>query len=127
MVLDAGKYGLYGYRPHVTGYEEIRDDFLSYIEELKQVGPIADTTNSAKEKHWRYELLGNSLGSVELQFTLVRWLTPPGSSKVRVRTRLYLGSYFYPRGIFLKSHDLKAYRTFECRLNNVSLIQFVLE
>jgi hypothetical protein len=60
MVLDAGKYGLYGYRPHVTGYEEIRDDFLSYIEELKQVGPIADTTNSAKEKHWRYEHFGES-------------------------------------------------------------------
>jgi hypothetical protein len=62
MVLDAGEYGLYGYRLHVTGYEEIRDGFLSYIEELKQIGPIVDTTNSAKEKHWRYEHFGEFPG-----------------------------------------------------------------
>ena len=28
MPFDAGKYGLHSYRLHITGYEEIRDDFL---------------------------------------------------------------------------------------------------
>ena len=37
MVLDDGKCGHYDYRLHVTGYEEIRDDFLSSIEEMKQI------------------------------------------------------------------------------------------
>jgi hypothetical protein len=32
MVLDDGKFGHYDYRLHVTGYDEIRDDFLSSIE-----------------------------------------------------------------------------------------------
>ena len=37
MVLDDGKCGHYDYRLHVTGYEEIRDDFLSSIEEMEQI------------------------------------------------------------------------------------------
>ena len=37
MVLDDGKCGHYDYRLHVTCYDEIRDDFLSSIEEMKQI------------------------------------------------------------------------------------------
>ena len=41
MVLDDGKCGHYDYRLHVTGYEEIRDDFLSSIEEMKQIPVVS--------------------------------------------------------------------------------------
>jgi hypothetical protein len=41
MVLDDDKCGHYAlYRLHVTGYEEIKDDFLSSIEEMKQIHVI---------------------------------------------------------------------------------------
>jgi hypothetical protein len=38
MGFNTSMSGLYGYRLHVTGYEEIRDDFLSYIEDPSYTG-----------------------------------------------------------------------------------------
>ena len=38
MGLDDGRYGLYGYRLYVPGYEEIRDDFLLSNEDYGDTG-----------------------------------------------------------------------------------------
>ena len=53
MVLDDGKCGHYDYRLHVTGYEEIRDDFLSSIEEMKQIHVVGVFRRGARLRRRR--------------------------------------------------------------------------
>jgi hypothetical protein len=53
MVLDDGKCGHYDYRLHVTGYEEIRDDFLSSIEEMKQISVVGVFRRGARLRRRR--------------------------------------------------------------------------
>ena len=94
MILDDGKCGHYDYRLHVTGYVEIRDDFLSSIEEMKQIHVVGVLRRGTRPRRRRRSdmkqihiymgdtsTLGNSLDSVQLQFILVRWLTLLGTNE----------------------------------------------